>query len=451
MMALWVMTALSTIATSILTGVLLVHNHRQSIRGQLEAYAASLMTLGISDFSQLEDFTQLNLFIEDALQMERVDKIVRIYDHTGKAIFATTDLDSDEFPNQLEKLVEKPTFFSIEENWKKFEGLIVPYFVKGNKKAFYLQVLIPLPAYSEIFKKFWWEYLILLMAFVGLSLLVSRRLSKKLMKPVAAIADHIQTMDPNCIEEWRPINFKEQGLYLEEIIHGINKLTQKTRSAVLQIRKMSRYVAHEMRTPLTILQGEAEMVLSKKDAAKEDYAATLKSSLEEIQRMSETVTTILQVEQSPKTFLISQPVSFNLAEWIQENKAGWEKTLGRPIDVRLPREGAARPCVDPKLLYHLVANLIRNIRNHAPVESPCIISTVLSSNTVSLQLKDDGPGLQEKLLNSLNSEEGTPEEAGIGLSLCRQIADICKIKLRFSNRPDGGLLVDIMMSKFVGN
>jgi hypothetical protein len=383
--AMWGMTVLCTLTISVLSAVLLIRSHQESIRNQLEASATSLTALGISDFSELKDFDTLNIFVEDTLEMEKVDKIVRIYDASGKLIFTTVGLDYDLLPDQLDRKIDKPVFMTIGGKQRRYESLVVPYFGRGKKNPFYLQVVIPLPRYSQIFKSLWWQDLLLLVIFVGASYLLSRQLSKRLL--------------------------------------------------------IGRYIAHELRTPLTILQGEAETALAKTDATKEDYGTVLKSSLDEIQRMSEIVNTVLQIGGWERSS--SRPVAVDLIGWIRENLPRWEKTLGRPILLALPKREEVRPEVkiEPRLLYQLIDNVIRNVRDHTPPHASCLLAVGGSDPQFFIRVSDDGPGLTPTLLESLNRKSSAG--LGIGLNLCLKIAEGCGIKLRFSNQMTGGLLVEI--------
>ncbi len=431
-LTIWMMTACATLAAVLLAGVLLFRTHRESIRSQLEAATTSLISLGISDFEALDDFEPLNLFIEEALQMEKVDKIVRIYNQEGQLVFTTVGLDYDQLPDHLEPIVTKPLFETLEGRLRRYEGLVLPYLGKGKNRPYYLQVVMPLPPYSEILASLWWRSLILLGGLMALSLIVSRRLSRHLLKPVVSISDYLQSMDPDHLEERQPLKMDAAGLYLEGITRGINTLLGKIQATVHQIRKMSRYVAHELRTPLTILQGEAETILAQKGAAREDYARVVQSSLEEIQRMSGIITTVLQIGETESPAF--HPSVLDLGPWLSRHQDNWEKTLGRPLGLEIGEEGPFEVFADPKLLYPLIDNLIRNVRYHTPQETRCTLALSKKEKTVYLKISDAGPGLPASFMEALNRGEADSSLIGIGLNLCLRISKISGIKLVFHHQ-----------------
>lgn len=441
--AMWVMTAVSTLTAAILSGSLLVRSHVESIKQQLQATGTSLLALGIEDFSDLEDFQNLNNFIEDALQMDKVDKAVRVYDQSKKLIFTTLGSSYDDLPDQFSGTIKKPFFMPVEGRQRNYETLVMPYQDSGKHKTYYLQILIPLPKYSEVLAHLWWQVLLLLGLLIGISIVLSRVLAKRLLRPVEDIADYLQDMDPRKLERFKPLHLGGQGQYLHAIVEGINLLGTRTREAITQLSKMSRYVAHELRTPLTILRGEAETVLQDNKAATVDYRNVLESSLEEIRRMSEIVNTVLKVGENARSITLFNPRPFDLAKWSNKNKPRWERTLKRPISYDPCGIESVSVHADPDLLYRLVDNLVRNVAVHAPSDTDCKISLKRDSNGARLVVEDSGPGLPPSTIESLNRDGGNSGHAGVGLNLCLKIADICGLDLRFADSEFGGLRVNV--------
>ena len=207
---------------------------------------------------------------------------------------------------------------------------------------------------------------------------------------------------------------------------------------------MSRYVAHELRTPLTILQGEAETILSRPQASKKEYEDVLKSSLDEVRKMSETVTTVLQIGEWERAVSLYNPQELDLILWTQEHIPGWEKTLGWKIGFK--KDGLVRANVfaDPKLLYYLVDNLIRNIRTHTPAGTECCVEIKSENNQIILNVIDRGPGLPQNLIEALSQKSDGYALSGVGLNLCQKISKMSHLNLQFSNDKAGGLKVSVM-------
>jgi signal transduction histidine kinase len=439
---MWLMAVVVTIAAAIIMSSLLIKSHRQSVRQQLQATAAILLSMGISDFAELDDFERLSGFIEDALQMEKVDKAVRVYDGDGALVFTTLGSQHDDLPKLLKPLVENPAFLQMEAQSGEYETIVVPY--EGRRgKHFYFQVVIPLPRYSEVLSHMWFRLAVLLGILIGASMILSRVLAGRLLSPVVEIATYLKTLDPRSIDQWAPLSIGRRGQYLQAIIDGVNLLGTRTKEAIVQLGKMSRYVAHELRTPLTIMRGEAELMLLKRDAPEEEYRRVLASSLEEVRRMSDIVDAVLRVGADARSITMFKPASLDVVAWVGAQIPLWERSLGRglPCDFHLPAGTLVR--ADPDLLLRLIDNLIRNVRDHASSDVPCQMSAELSDDRVMLSICDAGPGLSPEMLDSIRHDGASSVSAGVGLDLCFRIAEVSGLSLDFEPASGGGLCVRI--------
>lgn len=442
---MWILAAVSIIAATLLTGRLLIQSHLESTRQQIQAAATSLVTLGITDFSELKDFDKLNRFVETTLQMDRVDKIIRVFDHDRKLIYTTAGPDYDKLPTTLARKFKKPSFLTLEGEKREYESVVIPY--EGRKqRTFYLQVAIPLPNYAAILNNLWLRSLAVLTILIAVSVALAHWLSKLLLKPVEDIASHLRDTDPASVEEWRSLQIDAGGQYLKSIVDGINTLCERTKSSILGLRAMSRYVAHELRTPLTILRGEAENVLVKPNSSREDLESTVKSSLEEIHRMEGIINTVLQIGDVVQAKKLSKPVKCNLDEWFRENTELWQKSLERPLDVEIPGEGDFTVFIDTKLLFHLIDNLVRNVKKHTSQSSTCKIR-LESKNGIKIYVTDSGEGLHPYQIDSLNRMGPMSELAGVGLNLCFRITEVCGLKLTFTNLKPSGLQATVEFPK----
>lgn len=440
--AMWAMVAISIVATMLITSKLLINSYHESTRQQIESATTSLITLGITDFSELEDFEEMNRFVESTLQMDRMDKIIRIYDRNKNLIFSTAGSDYDTLPNKLSGSFDKPRFMTIAGERRNYESLVMPY-KGGGQKTFYLQVAIPLLEYSKILDNLWTRGFLILVFLLCASLIIAHVLSKKLLTPVEAISNHLRNMDPTAVESWKPFEIDPRGRYLQAIVDGINNLARRTKSAMFNLRNMSQYIAHELRTPLTVLRGEAEVALLKKDLTIDDCKSTIRSSLEEIHKMEVTVDTVMQINGTSKKNYALKFATCDLNKWVGEHIGYWEKVIGRPISFNsFQGDGSAK--IDTNLLFHLIDNLIRNVKKHTPQDSKCSLTLANRDGTSSLSIEDEGPGMSDEMLATLNNAQfSTEAHCGVGLSLCLRIAELCGFKLQFRNRHAGGLHVEI--------
>lgn len=433
---------------SILTSVylssrLLKNSYNESVRQQLQTAATSLLSLGISDFAELNDFDRMNAFIEHSLELERVDKIVRIFDQTNQLMFTTVGAAQDPFPQSLSPGITQPIFFPLHTEHRAFESLVIPY--EAGRKKYYLQIIIPLARYTEILQSYWWQCLGLIVLLFSISILLSRWLTYRLLRPVQRIADYLKSLDDQKVLEWPHLSLQtKEGMYLEPITQGIHGLVDRVQSLVKRLQKMGRFVAHELRNPLTILQGEAETILMKEEATPGELRKVLQSSLEETERMSDIIDTVLKIEEQKGTR--QQPLEKieNMNEWLRRHQPMWEKTLGSKVELDIsPQLNIPLSLRGSKLLFRLIDNLVRNVKDHAHNDSFCRLSLLRNNGRVCIAVSDEGVGMSAPLLQDLNAHGNSELASGAGLYLCHKIADLCDFELQFLHREPKGLTVEV--------
>ncbi len=456
-LSMWLIAAICTVVAETVTVWILIKNNRVSIEQELQSTATTLISLGISDYHGLEKFQQLDSFIEDALHLARMNQVVRVFTKRGKLMFSTIPPSEEDFHSVMQPAL-KPSFSDYDGKTKKYRVLTLPY--KANTgKDYYLQIAMSYPRFKDVINATKGEALTLFVFVSMLAFFISNFLTERLLAPVKAIAHYLNTLSLSETKEWRPLLLTRPGGYLKDIVVGINLLTVKIKSSLYGMSRLSRYLAHELRNPLTILSGEAQNVLAKQTASSEEYAKVLVSSLEEIQRMENVVSTVSKIFRGEKAAY--QPIPCELGNWVESHIDTWRKMLGREIvwgrnsasgAPGAVRSASGRPAepmqvvVDPDLLYRLIDNLIRNIKRHTPITSSCLIELGRNKEVVFISVEDFGGGMPTPLLEALN--RGVMQDGiGIGLSLCLEIATVCKFKLNFFNKKEGGLQVLILVGE----
>jgi two-component system, OmpR family, sensor histidine kinase KdpD len=216
---------------------------------------------------------------------------------------------------------------------------------------------------------------------------------------------------------------------------------EKLRSALLSS------VSHDLRTPLSVISGTAQTLLSRPETPPESVRVMLQGIHDEAARLTRLVSNLLDI-----TRLESGAVELNrqwvsLEEVIGSTLRHLDAALsGRHVKLEVP---ANLPLVhaDGVLLEQLLYNLLENVVRYAPAGSPVAVSATRDGAGVLVCVDDEGPGFTpgeeikvfEKFYRGLTarSERG----AGLGLTICRAVVAIHRGRIRAENRPSGGARV----------
>jgi two-component system sensor histidine kinase KdpD len=234
------------------------------------------------------------------------------------------------------------------------------------------------------------------------------------------------------------------------------RLSNEARVAVLRAKteemraSLLGAVSHDLRTPLAAITGAATSLRDHPgldEGAKADLLATL---CEEADRLERLVANLLDMTRLETGAVTLERDWVPLDEIVGSTLARLEKKLGdRPIDVDLP---APIPLlrVDPVLFEQLFVNLLENAAKYTPSGSPIEIAARLEDGRIGIDVRDRGPGLPagdedavfEKFFRG--NHAGVPG-VGLGLPICRAIAEAHGGTIRAENRPGGGAVFHVTL------
>ena len=203
-------------------------------------------------------------------------------------------------------------------------------------------------------------------------------------------------------------------------------------------------ISHDLRTPLSALVGLAEsmaMTQPPPTAQQDEIAAAMRA---EARRMSSLVDNLLDMAklQAGKVQLNRQwhPLEEIVGSAL---KAVAPALVNHPVGVRLEDE---LPLLefDAVLIERLLCNLLENAAKYTPPGSRIDIGTTTGSTSVDIWVEDDGPGLppgkEEEIFKKFErgQKESTTPGVGLGLAICRAIANAHGGSIRAENRHGSG-------------
>jgi len=210
-------------------------------------------------------------------------------------------------------------------------------------------------------------------------------------------------------------------------------------------------IAHELRTPLSILRGEIEAL---KDGVREINSNSLDSLYSEARHLSKIVNdlhelsladagafSIIKVPVNPVTVL--QETLGNFQHRFAENQMMIENRLGNHPPVTIMG--------DADRLQQLFSNLLENTLRYADAPGTLKIGQKRSGSRLILFFEDSGPGVPEEALGHLfdrlyrvdQSRNRNQGGSGLGLSICKSIVNVLGGEISATNGKSGGLRIEI--------
>lgn len=216
--------------------------------------------------------------------------------------------------------------------------------------------------------------------------------------------------------------------------------------------------AHELRTPLSVIQATAELALLR-DRTSDEYRVALHEigvAVEQTGALVDDLLTLARIDAGRQP-LLRTPVDVGaLAAHIAEETARTDNGQ-HPITVAADRDGATI-AGDATLLQRLLVNLVENACRYTPVGTPVTIMLRPEREWLAVRVHDDGPGIPaqdvphlfERFYRGSTGQESAHRGAGLGLSLVQQIADAHGGKVSIASGATIGTTATVLLPRTAG-
>jgi signal transduction histidine kinase len=243
-------------------------------------------------------------------------------------------------------------------------------------------------------------------------------------------------------------------------IGGVSEYALLSRALAGETTKRKEYafrvqaIAHEIKTPLTAIQGSSEMI-SEGGMPEEQRTEMAGLIHKESKRLTSLVQTFLNVERLASGSLVLQRNDVDLAALCQEIIERGRLYASRKriqIEAAVPE---IRLSADPDLLSFAIYNLITNGVKYSPKNTTIRLAAEESDAEVRISVADQGYGIAsaeqerifEKFYRLKRDEKSAEEGTGIGLALVKEIVSQHGGHVRVESAPNAGARFTIALPK----
>lgn len=234
---------------------------------------------------------------------------------------------------------------------------------------------------------------------------------------------------------------------MARLTRTVNAMLEKLEALIAQERAFALAAAHELRTPLAVLQGRVSLSLERERSV-EHY----RQSLETVSRTTQELTRLVEgLLMLARTQAPSSPIALDLADiGLETAEAHGEAAKARSQRIELELSSAPAHG-DPAALRLAVSNLIRNAIRYGREGGQITVRSSINRADATLEVCDDGPGVDQADLERLRRpfQRGHGLQAiqgsGLGLALVDAIAEQHGGSLELGRAPEGGLRAAICL------
>lgn len=257
----------------------------------------------------------------------------------------------------------------------------------------------------------------------------------RILQPLRDLTDTARAITDTDISQRIDVEGDDE---IAELAVTFNAMLDRLDDAFASERRFIDDAGHELRTPITVIRGNLEL-MGDEPADREE---TVKVVTDELDRMSRIVDDLLDLAKSEQPDFI-QPGPIDLDEFIRDLVGKATALEERPWHVERAEPGQFR--ADRHRLNQAMMNLVRNAVEHTPAGTGVHVGGEIGDSEVVLWVRDEGPGILEQdkqrifeRFSRAGSASARTEGAGLGLAIVAAIADAHGGTVGVDDPPEGG-------------
>jgi heavy metal sensor kinase len=292
-----------------------------------------------------------------------------------------------------------------------------------DEKPYYFAIGRSYAEGERILQEFTFYYSWILPLMIASAAVLGWFMAGRALRPVNEVANAAQRITGSTLATRIPS--RGTGDELDRFIEAFNRMTERLDQSFRQTRQFSADVSHELRTPLTAIRGQLEVALM---AAKtpEQYQEAIITALEDVERLSQTIKSLLLLSQAESGQLALQRQAIDLgrlAAEIVEQFGIPAESAGLALDLYTP--GPLHIHADRIQIERLLSNLISNAIKYTKPGGRVIVTISDEAGEAEIRVQDTGIGIPadhlpyifDRFYRVPDPERTSSPEKGLGLGL----------------------------------
>ena len=281
------------------------------------------------------------------------------------------------------------------------------------------------------------------------ALLLGIFLSRTISRPIRELTRATHAIAQGDLQQTVNVHSQDE---LGELATAFNKMSAELSRSINARKQMTADIAHELRTPLSLILGHAEAV---HDGVLQPTHENFEIIRDEATRLEHLVDDLRTLSLADAGELSIQPQTISPARLLEE-VATLYRFQTRTKDLTLDLDISAPPAdieADPVRLTQVLTNILDNAVRHTPAGGHITLATRATQDGVELLVRDTGPGLSPENLErifdrfyradqSRNRDQGG---SGLGMAIARSIILAHGGQIRVESEPGKGLTVIITL------
>jgi len=337
--------------------------------------------------------------------------------------------------------------FPVDQRLRQKMGDEVPIFIDGQAVGAIIvgsNRFNERPFVAEIFKRFYNNLLIGALGAIVVSLLLGLFLARTLTRTLRELTAATRAVAKGDSTQRVTIRSHDE---LVELALSLNQMTSDLKHSRDLRRKMIADIAHDLRTPLSVILGHAEAL---SEGALPPNSDTFYVIHDEAQRLNRLVEDLRILSLSDAGELPLSRTFVSLEELLERVAAAYTPHARKKNIALQVHLSPSLPDVniDQDRMMQVLGNLLDNALRYTPVDGCITLSAGCSSDHVELSVQDSGPGIPaedfpfvfDRFYRGDKSRRRVEGGSGLGLAIAKSIVELHGGVIRVESEPGKGVV-----------
>ena len=353
---------------------------------------------------------------------------IRILDSQGRAIAETPAMDRL-IPTQIFPVARGPAEAIRTRKDHRSAGKLfslVSFNDHSGDETYTLQLAQDRSSDEQVERNFALLFIAVLLVGVVASALIAIIVTRRGLRPLRKMTTSLSRIGPDQLKE--RLGADGWPHELQPLAIAFDEMLKRLDDSFTRLSQFSADLAHELRTPIANMMGEAQVALTR-DRNAVEYRETIESTVAECERLSRIVDNLLFVARVDAE---SEPIA---RKWFDargavEKIAAFYQMVADDHDVTINCSGDGQIYADPDLFERVVGNLLENALRFTARHGAIRIAVSKHNSDFQVTVSDNGSGIAAEHLprvfdrfyraESSRSSDG----AGLGLALVKSIVEL---------------------------
>ena len=316
---------------------------------------------------------------------------------------------------------------------------------KSGGKIYTIQVAQDRSSDEQVEREFGVLLIVVLSGSILASALIAITVTRHGLRPLGEMTRSLERIGPTHLNERvAPGGWPRE---LQPLAVAFDDMLARLEVSFTRLSQFSADLAHELRTPIANILGEAQVALTR-DRTSDEYREVIESTVAECERLSGIVDNLLFVARADAAREPIEQKQFD-GRTALEKIATFYRTIAEDRHVAINCNGQGEIYGDPVLFSRAVSNLVDNALRFTPNGGLIGITIATHPAHAEVAVSDSGCGIApEHLLRVFDrfyrvESSRSSDGAGLGLALVKSIADLHGGSARIESELNRGTTVTL--------